>query len=300
MSTVKATKIQPYAKTKSGPKKKRSTVLTIVMWTCSAYFLIPLIWLFLSSTKNNSDLFGTFGLGFGNSFELFNNIHSLTTFQNGVFWRWMLNTLIYALVSSLGAALLATGAGYSLAKYTFRGKKVVVALIMGSIMVPVTALALPTYLVFSAINLADTPLAIILPSLISPFGVFLMMVYAQDAVDDSLLEAARIDGAGELRAFFTVGSRLLAPGFATVLLFQLVATWNNYFLPLIMLNSSKYYPITVGLAQWQASAASGAGGQVLFSTVLTGAFVSIIPLIIAFIFLQRFWVSGLSTGSVKG
>jgi multiple sugar transport system permease protein len=142
--------------------------------------------------------------------------------------------------------------------------------------------------------------AIILPSLVSPFGVYLMRVYAADSVDDSLLEAARIDGAGEIRIFLTIGLRLLTPGIVTVVLFQLVATWNNYFLPLIMLNTPGLYPVTVGLAQWQASAAAGGGAQVLFSTVLTGSLVSIIPLIIAFLFLQRYWQSGLATGGVKG
>ena len=119
-----------------------------------------------------------------------------------------------------------------------------------------TALAIPTYLLFSRFSLTDTPWAVIVPSLVSPFGVYLMRVYADGAVPESILEAARVDGAGELRIFFTVALRLLAPGFVTVLLFQLVATWNNYFLPLIMLNSSKWFPLTVGLAQWQATSAA--------------------------------------------
>ncbi|WP_423924272.1 carbohydrate ABC transporter permease [Frigoribacterium sp. 2-23] len=155
-------------------------------------------------------------------------------------------------------------------------------------------------MLFSAANLVDTPWAIILPSLVSPFGVYLMRVYASEAVDDSLLEAARIDGAGELRIFLTISSRLLAPGVVTVLLFALVSTWNNYFLPLIMLNNPNLYPATVGLAQWQQAATGGGGAQVLFSTVLTGSFVSILPLVVAFLFLQRFWQSGLSAGGVKG
>ncbi|MFD0685970.1 carbohydrate ABC transporter permease [Actinomadura fibrosa] len=90
------------------------------------------------------------------------------------------------------------------------------------------------------------------------------------------------------------------PGIVTVLLFQLVATWNNYFLPLIMLNSESLFPVTVGLAHWQNAAAAGGGSQVLFSTVLTGSLVSIVPLMIAFLFLQRYWQSGLATGGVKG
>jgi multiple sugar transport system permease protein len=162
-----------------------------------------------------------------------------------------------------------------------------------------TALAIPTYLLFSKASLTDTPLAVILPSLVSPFGVFLMRVYAADAVPDSLLEAARVDGAGELRIFLSVAMRLLAPGFVTVLLFQLVATWNNYFLPLIMLNNSHLFPLTVGLAQWQSTASAGSGSQALFSMVITGSLVSIVPLVIAFLFLQRYWQSGLATGGVK-
>jgi multiple sugar transport system permease protein len=217
-----------------------------------------------------------------------------------VFWQWALNTVIYAVVSAVGATALATACGYALAKYRFRGRTAVFSLILGSIMVPLTALAIPTYLLFADMNLTDTMWAIILPSLVSPFGVYLMRVYAMDAVDDSLLEAARIDGAGEYRIFATIGVRLLGPGLVTVLLFQLVATWNNYFLPLIMLNTPSLFPVTVGLAQWQATASAGGGAQVLFSTVLTGAFVSIIPLIVAFLFLQRYWQSGIATGSVKG
>jgi multiple sugar transport system permease protein len=281
-------------------RKKRSTVLTIIVWTTLIYFIVPLLWLFISTTKNNSDLFSTFGLWFGHSFDFFANLQNLFTFQGGVFWQWLLNTVIYAVVSALGAAILATACGYSLAKYRFRGRNAVFSVILGSIMVPLTALAIPTYLLFAAANLTDSMWAVILPSLVSPFGVYLMRVYAADAVDDSLLEAARIDGAGEFRIFGTIGLRLLGPGIVTVLLFQLVATWNNYFLPLIMLNTPSLFPVTVGLAQWQATASAGGGAQVLFSTVLTGAFVSIIPLIVAFLFLQRYWQSGIAAGSVKG
>lgn len=280
--------------------KRRSNLLTVLVWISIIYFLVPLLWLLVSTTKTNSDLFITFGLWFGNTFEFFTNIGQLFAFQGGVFTTWLLNTVLYAVVSAVGAAALATACGYALAKYRFRGSGLVFSVILGSIMVPLTALAIPTYLLFASANLTDTIWAIILPSLVSPFGVYLMRVYAADSVDDSLLEAARIDGAGEFRIFFTIAVRLLAPGIVTVLLFQLVATWNNYFLPLIMLNTPSLYPVTVGLAQWQATASGGGGAQVLFSTVLTGSFVSVLPLIVAFLFLQRYWQSGLATGGVKG
>jgi len=280
--------------------KRRSNLLTVIVWITMIYFLVPLVWLFISTTKDNSDLFATFGLAFGKTFEFFSNIGNLFTFQGGVFVQWLGNTLLYAITGAIGAAILATACGYALAKYRFRGRGLVFGLILGSIMVPLTALAIPTYLLFAAANITDSVWAIILPSFVSPFGVYLMRVYAAQSVDSSLLEAARIDGAGEFRIFSTIGLRLLAPGIVTVLLFQLVATWNNYFLPLIMLNTPSLFPVTVGLAQWQATASAGGGGQVLFSTVLTGSFVSVLPLIIAFLFLQRYWQSGLATGSVKG
>jgi multiple sugar transport system permease protein len=209
------------------------------------------------------------------------------------------NTALYAVVSAGGAALLATAGGYGFAKYDFAGKKALFAIVLGSIMVPSTALAIPTYLLFSRIGLVDTPLAIILPSLLSPIGLYLMRVYSEEAVPDTLIQAARIDGASEPRIFVAVAFRLLVPGFITVLLFTLVATWNNYFLPLIMLNTPDWFPVTVGLANWNAQATGGGGAQALFNLVLSGSLLSIIPLMIAFVLLQRFWQSGLSIGAVK-
>ena len=282
------------------PGKRRSTMLTVVMWLCALYFLLPLVWLFLASTKNNGDLFTTFGLWFGNDFNLFQNIADVFAYQKGIYLRWALNTVVYAGVSAIGASLLATMAGYAFAKYNFPGGKLLFSITLGAIMIPLTALTIPTYLLFSSAGITNTPWAVILPSLVSPFGVFLMRVYAADAIPDSLIEAARVDGASEARIFWQVGLRLLGPGIVTVFLFALVATWNNYFLPLIMLNSGELLPLTVGLAQQQATSAAGGGAQALFSTVITGAFISIVPLVVAFLYLQRYWQTGLATGGVKG
>jgi multiple sugar transport system permease protein len=277
-----------------------SNVLTLAMLAALAYFLLPLFWLLIASTKTNSGLFSSFGLWFdGTDVNLVSNIRQTLTFQDGVFVRWMGNTLLYALASSGGAAMLATLGGYAFAKYDFPGKSSMFTVVLGSIMVPSTALAIPTYLLFSRVGLVDTPWAIILPSLMSPFGIYLMRVYAEGAVPDTLIEAGRIDGAGEFRIFWQVAFRLLVPGFVTVLLFTLVATWNNYFLPLVMLNDPQWYPLPVGLAQWNAQASGGGGAQALFSIVITGSLLSIIPLVAAFLLLQRYWQSGLSAGSVK-
>jgi multiple sugar transport system permease protein len=280
------------------PRKPTSWLLTVFMLICVGYFLLPLFWLVVASTKSNDDLFTSFGLWFA-EFNLLENIQTVLTFQDGIFIRWAVNSLIYAVVSAVGAAFLATAAGYGFAKYQFPGSTALFSITLGAIMVPLAALTVPTYLLFAQAGLTDTYWAIILPSLATPFGVFLMRVYAADAVDDALIEAARVDGVGELRIFFTVALRLLLPGSVTVLLFTLVATWNNYFLPLIMLNSSNLFPLPVGLALWQSTAAGGSGSRALFSTVITGSLLSIVPLVIAFLFLQRYWQSGLATGGVK-
>ncbi|GAA4325753.1 carbohydrate ABC transporter permease [Streptomyces venetus] len=283
------------------PARRRSTPLTIAMLAALAYFLLPLCWLLVASTKSTQDLFDSFGLWFSRTPQLLANIRETFTQDDGVFVHWLLNTAVYAVVSACGAALLAAAAGYGFAKFRFRGDRAAFNLVLGAIMVPATALAIPTYLLFAKVGLVNTPWAVILPSLVNPFGLYLMRVYAADAVPDSLLEAARIDGAGEGRIFFRIALRLLAPGLVTVLLFTLVATWNNYFLPLIMLNDPNLYPVTVGLSSWAEQAQNGGAGASgdMLPLVVTGSLVSVLPLVIAFLLLQRYWQSGLATGSVK-
>ena len=231
------------------PDRRSNRLLTLIMLALLLYFLLPLSWLVISSTKNVAQLFHSFGLWFaGGGFNLFSNIHTLFTYQNGVFASWLGNTALYAGVSALGAAGLAALGGYGFAKFEFPGKRALFAMILGSIMVPFTVLAVPTYLLLSKIDLVNTRWAIILPSILSPFGLYLMRVYIEGAVPEALLESARVDGAGELRIFVEIVLKLAAPGLVTVLLLNLVATWNNYFLPLVMLNNPRLFPITVGLA----------------------------------------------------
>ena len=287
-------------RTRGGPPGGGSAVVpTLFMLAFLVYFLMPLGWLFVASTKSLDDLFSSFGLWFAD-FNLIDNISDTFAKDNGVYWEWLRNTLMYSFISAIGAALLAAAAGYGFAKFEFKGKGLLFWFVLGSVMVPTTALAIPTYLMFAELGFTNNPLSVILPSLVSPFGIYLMRIYAEASVPSDLMEAARIDGAGEFRIFRQIAFRLLAPGFVTVLLFTFVATWNNYFLPLVMLSEPKWYPLTVGLAQWNAQATAGGGATASFNLVICGAMVSIVPLIIAFIFLQRYWQSGLGSGGVKG
>lgn len=299
-NTKRARTAPRYARSKhtTGMTKRKSLPLTIIMALLLIYSLLPLFWLFVGSTKTQSELLGSFGLWFSGDFSLFSNIAETFTYDGGVFLRWFLNTLLYVVVGAGGATILAALGGYGLAKFDFPGKKAVFAVVLGAVAIPGTALAVPTFLMFSQLGLTNTPWAIILPSLISPFGLYLIWTYAQDAVPTEVLEAARMDGAGEMRTFFTISLRLLGPGFATVLLFTIVATWNNYFLPLIMLSDPKWYPLTVGLNQWNSQSQT-VGGDAIYNLVITGSLLTIVPIIVAFLFLQRFWQSGLAAGSVK-
>jgi multiple sugar transport system permease protein len=279
-------------------KPRKSWTLTAVMTLGLLYSLFPLFWLLVNASKSESNLFSTNGLWFGGHFSLFSNIKATLTYNGDEFLRWFGNTLIYVVAGAGGATLLCTLGGYGLAKFDFPGKRGVLAVVLGAVAIPSTVLVVPTFLMFSKIGLVDTYWSVIIPSLINPFGLYLMWIFARDAIPGELLEAARVDGAREWRIFFSISLRLLRPGMITVLLFAVVATWNNYFLPLIMLNKSNLYPLTVGLYQWNAQSQT-AGGTPIFNLVLTGSVLMIVPIMVVFLVMQRYWQSGLAAGSVK-
>ena len=292
--------ILDHTRRRPGQLRRPRVMMTVLLSVFLIYTFIPLVYLIISSTKTNGDLFGTFGFWFGGRFNLFQNLSELFARDGGIYLHWLGNSFLYATVSGFGAAILATAAGYAFAKFRFRGRKVAFALILGAVMIPQTALVIPIFLLLALMGLANNPLGVILPSMISPIGVYLMRVYIEQGVDNELIDAARMDGAGEFRIFRDIVFRIVAPGFITVLLLAFVGTWNNYFLPLIVLRSQQYFPLTVGLAAWNQLAASGGGGsQVVFSLVITGALIGILPVIVVFLLLQRFWQGGLSVGALK-
>lgn len=267
----------------------------LIMGVFTLYFLVPLWWLFIASTKDRSQLTTTNPLWFSD-FTLFENIGRVLAYRDGVFIKWLVNSLAYAGGGALIATVLAAACGYALAKYSFPGRDLIFNVVLGGVLVPATALALPLFLIFSQINATNTFWSVFLPSLVSPFGVYLTRIYAAASVPDELLEAARLDGSGELRTFATVSLKLMFPALVTVFLFQFVAIWNNFFLPLIMLRDESFFPVTLGLYAWNSQV-----NQIpeLRGYVLVGALLSIIPLIITFLLLQRFWRNGLGAGAVK-
>jgi len=294
---VDTTSISAHQRRKLDRSPRSQIVVTGILVVVALYFIVPLYWVVIAATKTTGALFSTNGFWFGGEFALWSNLQQVFTYDGGIFVRWIANSILYSGVGAVLATYFAAAGGYALAKYDFRGRQFVFGTILGGVLVPGTATALPLFLLFSSMGLTDTYWSVLIPSLVSPFGLFLCRVYAAASVDTTLLEQARIDGAGELRIFHTVVLRQMTPALVTVFLFQVVGIWNNFFLPLIMLADQKLYPITLGLNNWRS--------QVdrlpeFYQLTTGGVLVSVIPLVIAIIVLQRFWRGGLTEGSVKG
>lgn len=265
------------------------------MFVPCAYFLLPVFWLIVSATKTSEDLTTTFGLWFADN-NLGANLSATLRYNDGVFLRWLLNSGLYSVVGAAAATLLSAMAGYALAKFRFRGREAVFSVILAGVLVPPAALAVPLFLMLAGVGMTNTVWSVLLPSMVSPFGVYLARIYAAASVPDELLEAGRIDGAGDIRLFFRIGLRLMLPALVTIFLFQFVAIWNNFLLPLIMLASDRLYPVTLGLYTLNSQITRDPG---LKMVVVTGSLLSVVPLVVAFLLLQRYWRSGLSTGSIK-
>lgn len=281
-------------------KPRKSATLTVVTGLFTLYCLLPLAWLVINATKSQSDFVSTFGLAPGRKFALWDNIVEVFRYQDGIFARWLLNTVIYVVVGATVSTFLAALGGYALAKLDFGGKRLFLFVILGSIAVPGIALAIPQFLLFARLGITNTPWAVLIPCFINPFGLYLMWVFTAEAVPTDLLEAAKVDGAGEFRTFLQIALPMMAPASVTVLLFSFVSIWNNYFLPLIMLKDPSWYPLTIGLNEWNKLGSTAGNGALIQNLVITAALLTIVPLIIAFLSLQRYWQSGLSLGAVKG
>lgn len=283
-------------------RTSRHIPLQIILGLLVVYFMVPFWWVIVNSSKSSAGLFGGGNaLWFATDIDYIGNLTQLFSYGGGIFTRWLLNSALYAFAGGIGATVLAVLAGYGFAKFRFAGRRAGFAILLGAVMVPMTALVIPTFILFSQAGLTNTIWAVILPTLLNPFGVYLMNVYARDAVPDELMDAARVDGAGEVRTFIQIAVPLMRPAIVTVLLLSVVSSWNNYFLPLAMLSDNRLFPVTVGIGLWQSTASTygAAGGESLWSIIILGSLISVIPLIIAFLSLQRYWQGGLSIGSLK-
>ncbi len=269
--------------------------INLALIAAALYFLVPIVWVLIAATKSPGQLFSTNGFLLAENPQLGGNLGRLFSQDKGVFSMWIVNSLIYSGIGAAGATILSVACGYAIAKYDFFGKEKFFSLILGGVMVPATVIALPLYFLLNTVNLTGSYWSILLPSMVSPFGVYLARIHSA-AIPDSILEAARIDGAKELRIFGTMAVRMMIPAVVTIFLFQFVNIWNNYLLPLVMLNDPKTFPITLGLTLWNSQTQRD---PFFYTLVVTGSAISSMFLVAVMIGLQRFWRAGMTAGAVK-
>jgi multiple sugar transport system permease protein len=274
--------------------QRAAAVPTIILLLGAVYCLLPVAWVLVASTKNNAQLFNTFT--FEPNGSLWSNIRGLSSYAGGVFWHWMLNTALYAGGGALLSVVVSALTGYALAKFEFRGRSTLFNLLLAGVLVPPVVLALPQYLLLAKFGLTNTYWSILLPSVLSPYGIYLARIYAMSAVPDEVIESARVDGCSEFRLFTRIAVPMMVPGLVTIFLFQFVAVWNNFLLPFIMLSDENKFPLTVGL---YTLLNRGSTAPALYSLVVTGSLLSIIPLMILFLALQRYWRTDIASGAVK-
>ncbi|MCU1471796.1 MAG: sugar transporter permease [Glaciihabitans sp.] len=284
-----------------GLRRGTTPVLTALCLLFAIFVLAPLVWLLINATKNQAYVYGSFGFWFAGPFRLFQNIAALGQDISGagIFVDWLRNTLVYAVLGAVGATILSALAGYGFARFRFRGANALFFLVMATLLVPITSLALPLFLVYAKVGLVNSIWGMILPSTVSVVGIYLMRTYIEASVPQDLIEAARMDGASELRIFLRIAMPLSVPGLVTVLLITVVAVWNNYFLPLIIFSKNSLYPLTVGLSSVSAAAESGTKAD-LVPVLITGGLVTVLPLIALFLLLERYFRAGALQGSLTG
>ncbi|MGW0533274.1 carbohydrate ABC transporter permease [Streptomyces sp. NPDC003032] len=278
---------------KSAPRRV-ALVPTAALLLGALYCLLPVAWVVIASTKSGSELFSTFTFLPGTGFT--RNIADLSAYRDGVYWRWMANSALYAGLGALLSTAVSALGGYALAVYRFRGRETVFNILLAGVLMPPVILAVPQYLLLAKADLTDSYASVLLPLILSPYGVYLARIYAAAAVPGDVVEAGRMDGAGEWRIFTRIALPMMVPGLVTVFLFQFVAVWNNFLLPYIMLSDDEKFPITLGLFTLLEQ---GSNTPALYTLVITGALLAVVPLIGLFLVVQRFWSLDLLSGAVK-
>jgi multiple sugar transport system permease protein len=284
-----------------------SVRLTILV-TFAVFFIAPVVWLVLAPTKSDKALITSSPFSFGDFHHVALAWKHLNAFSDHVFRRWVGNTLYYALSATAITLAVSVPAGYGLAIGKFPGRKLVLSLTLVVMIMPGAALVLPIFLELNAVHLIGSSLSVILPFAFFPFGVYLAYIYYVTALPPDLLDAARVDGAGELQTFLHVALPLAKPVVALVFFFSFVSDWNNFFLPYVVLADSNQYPITVGLSNLLSSTPSfnpavGGGGQsvnIFKPELALATLLAVIPVAVVFLFSQRALVRGLVGGAVKG
>jgi multiple sugar transport system permease protein len=291
--------------TQRGSRLVSALVVFVILAALLVFFVLPAIWLLLAPTKSAYQLDHTFPLSFGSLGQLARAWHDLTTFQGGVIWQWLRNSAVYSAGALALTLVTSVPAGYALAMSKFRGRRLLLTVTLVVMIMPSSALVLPIFLELNLFHLIGTVWSIILPFSFYPFGVYLVYIYFATSLPRDMLAAARIDGASEWRVFSRIALPLARPVIGLVAFFSFVGNWNNFFLPYLVLPGSNQFPIQVGLNQLLSSTPSfnpvaGKGLDITSPELALAIIISILPVLVLFIFSQRALVSGMLAGATKG
>jgi multiple sugar transport system permease protein len=266
------------------------------------FFALPIVWLLLAPTKTDAQIIGQNPFSFGSFGNLAQTWDKLYGYEDGAILTWLRNSAVYSFGALALTLVTAIPAGYGLALTRFVGRKVLLTVTLMVMIMPATAMVLPIYLEVSAVHLYGTIWSVILPLSFFPFGVYLTYIYFSSTIPGDVMAAARIDGCSEWQVFSRIAMPLAKPVIALVAFFSFVASWNNFFLPFVMVPNSNQYPAQVGLDDlitssqvFNPAASSGMGRPEL----ALAALVTILPILIVFLFSQRALVTGMLAGASK-
>lgn len=252
--------------------------------------IFPFVWSAILATHDRTTMFSG-GINFSLGSHLVKNYGNLLEIMD--FWTGMMNSASIAIIGTVVSLLFCSMAGYSLATFKFRGRNAIFGVMVASMMIPPILTLIPYYMVISTLGLANTHLAVWLPFTISPFGIFLIRQYVVTSVPKDLLEASKLDGASELRIYWSIVLPLLRPGLATLAIVQFVMLWNVFLQPLVVLNSPEKMVITQMLRGVQGVPNTPWGA------VMLGTTISILPLIAIYMTASKQMIAGLTSGAVK-
>ena len=295
-------------------EQRRAKIYSVFSWVLICViaftFLFPLYWIITGSFKTKQEILSSTPVWVPSDWVMTNYqnlmskrsapLFSLSAFGYTITGptvpaaiRWLLNTVFMAVSAMLLTCITAAMAGYALAKKRFVGRTLLFSLIVCAMALPKQVILIPLLKEMSALKIWDTLWAVIFPTVGWPFGVFLMKQFAE-GVPGEILEAARVDGAGEWRTFSTIVVPMIKPGIGALAIFPFINSWNDYFMQLVMLSSNANFTISLGIATMQAEPSIDLG------LLMSGAALAAVPIIIVFLIFQKYFTKGIAMGAVKG
>ena len=276
-------------------KKRILTVLaTLLMVILAIFTLAPFYFMFLSSLKPGTEML-RYGLSFTFDPEIssFKNYEALNTYREGIYWDWYKSSLILMVLQTLIGLFLGSLVGYGLAMYDFKGKNIVITIVLLLMMVPFEILLLPLYQMLIKAKLINSYFGVILPYLVPPFMVFFFRQYCL-SLPREMMEAARMDGCSDFGIFFRIMVPNMIPAYGAMTILSCMNCWNNLLWPLIVLSNDRKFTIPIGMATTITPYGNA------YDVLMPGAVMAVVPIVIIYLFAQKTFIAGLTSGAVKG